>query len=109
MRTWINGSHFPDESRIEISKIPDEEMVNSLDQDQIGFIRYLGTQLEHCEWSDSAIGSLIVESMDVCNVGPRSGYLAIYSILIGRKNGPKASTLIAECERDHLSSLFSLS
>jgi len=109
MRTWINGSHFPDESRIEISKIPDEEMVNSLDQEQIGFIRYLGTQLEHCEWSDSAIGSLIVESMEVCNVGPRSGYLAIYSILIGRKNGPKASTLIAECERDHLSSLFSLS
>ena len=23
MRTWINGSHFPDESRIEISKIAD--------------------------------------------------------------------------------------
>ena len=64
-------------------------MVDSLDSDQIAFIRHLGERLKECEWSDSGIGSLIADSMNLCNIGPREGYLAIYSILIGRSNGPK--------------------
>ncbi len=108
MRAWINGNHFPEESRIEISKVADHEMVDSLDSDQIAFIRHLGERLKECEWSDSGIGSLIADSMNLCNIGAREGYLAIYSILIGRSNGPKASTLMAECDRYELSELFSL-
>ena len=108
MRAWINGDHFPEESRIEISKVADREMVDSLDGDQIAFIRHLGDRLKECEWNDSDIGTLIVDSMNLCNIEARSGYLAIYSILIGRSNGPKASTLMAECDRYELSELFSL-
>ena len=108
MRAWINGRHFPEESRIEISKIVDRAILDSLDNNQIAFIRHLGTQLKECEWSDSAIGSLIVDSMGVCDIGAKKGYLAIYSILIKRRNWPKASTLMVECARDELSELFSL-
>ena len=108
MRAWINGKHFPEESRIEISKIADRARLDSLDSAQIAFIRHLGSQLEECEWSDSSIGSLIADSLSICDIGAREGYLAIYSILIGRSNGPKASTLMVECDRKELSELFFL-
>jgi lysyl-tRNA synthetase class I len=108
MRAWIDGRHFPEESRIEISKIADRNILNSLDSNQIAFIRHLGAKFKECEWSDSGIGSLIVDSIDVCGIGAKKGYSAIYSVLIGKSNGPKASTLMVECDRDELSELFSL-
>ena len=89
-------------------KITDRDVIDSLDSDQIAFINHLGANFKECEWSDSGIGSLIVDSIDVCGIGAKKGYSAIYSILIGRSNGPKASTLMVECDRGELLELFSL-
>ncbi|MEC9137637.1 MAG: hypothetical protein VYE10_03650, partial [Candidatus Thermoplasmatota archaeon] len=109
MRNWIESDHFPEDHRVRISTRVPEKLLGEMSDLQVEFLRSLATSLTTSEWSDPSIGSAIVATMDESEASRRECYTAIYLALIGQERGPKISTLIAECDRNSIVNLFSLS
>lgn len=109
MRDWIESDHFPEEHRVKISTNVPEELLGEMSGMQIEFLRSLATSLANSEWTVPSIGSAIVAMMDESAASRRECYTALYLALIGQERGPKISTLIAECDRNSIVNLFSLS
>ncbi|GIR34421.1 MAG: lysine--tRNA ligase [Candidatus Poseidoniales archaeon] len=109
MRNWIESDHFPEDHRVRISTKVPEKLLGEMSDSQVEFLRSLATSLTTSEWSEPAIGSAIVATMDESAASRRECYTAIYLALIGQERGPKISTLIAECDRNSIVNLFSLS
>ena len=108
MRNWIESDHFPEDHRVRISTKVPEKLLGEMSDSQVEFLRSLATSLTTSEWSEPAIGSAIVATMDESAASRRECYTAIYLALIGQERGPKISTLIAECDRNSIVNLFSL-
>ncbi|RAH04899.1 MAG: lysine--tRNA ligase [Methanobacteriota archaeon] len=99
MRAWVEGNHFPEDSRLEIMEEIGEEALSNLSKSSISFLEQLSVLLSNCEWSEKGIESAITDSCEAAGITRREGFASIYWVLIGRENGPKASSLISEIER----------
>ena len=99
MRAWVEGNHFPEDSRLEIMEEIGEEALSNLSKSSISFLERLSVLLSNCEWSEKGIESAITDSCEAAGITRREGFASIYWVLIGRENGPKASSLISEIER----------
>ena len=59
MRNWIGSIHFPEDARINIQKVIDENSRTQLSSEQLSFLEKLAVELGDSEWSDKAIGNTI--------------------------------------------------
>ena len=108
MRVWINSPHFPEDSRININSEVSDEMRREIDQRTIVFLSELSSLLSECEWESAEISSAISKASESSGVSKRDCFTMIYFVLISRRNGPKASSLIYEIGREHVLSLLDL-
>ena len=105
MRSWIGGSHFPEDGRVRILTEARDEVREEIGQEGVVFLEGLCLALEDGEWDYESIGARIRETADKVGTPRRMGYTILYRILLGRDYGPKASTLIGEMSRDDFVSL----
>ena len=96
MRNWIGSIHFPEDARINIQKVIDENSRAQLSSEQLSFLEKLAVELGDSEWSDEAIGNTIRMTSANSGVSGREAYIALYWAMLGRSHGPKASALIFE-------------
>jgi len=101
MRNWVDGVHFPDAARIEIRSSISDGVRDNLTEEQVGFLSALSERLTDCPWTDDAIGSCIRSVAAETSIGGRDAYMALYWAILGKNHGPKASSLMAEMDRDH--------
>jgi lysyl-tRNA synthetase class 1 len=107
MRNWVDGAHFPDSGRIEVQSGVSEGVRVHLTDEHRQFLSALGSSLENCEWTEEAIGNCIRSVAAGAGIGGRESYVALYWIILGKNHGPKASSLMAEMDMEHLLSLIS--
>ncbi len=106
MRSWIEGPHFPEDAKLEIrSEIADEARAE-IGGDGIAFLGRLSELLSECDWTDAGIGESISEACDSTGVSRKEGFASIYWAIIGRRHGPKASSLLFEMDRGEIVSLL---
>ena len=106
MRNWIDGAHFPIDAKIEIKKSISDEARGNLGVEGRKFLSSLSSLLSECEWSDEEINATIANACESTGIPRRSGYSSLYWALIGRSNGPKASSLLSEMDREGVLSLL---
>ena len=100
MRNWVNGPHFPDAAKVRLHTSLSDEAQSNLTDEHRNFLSTLGEAFRDCEWTENAIGECIRETATKVGIGGRDAYVAIYWAVLGKHHGPKASSLIAEMERD---------
>ena len=102
MRSWIDGPHFPDESKVEIRvELPIDEK-KDLDSKSVNFLSELSARLSKCDWDEDSIVKSIKDSCESSEIPTRDGFKLLYWVLIGKNDGPKASSLIYEIGRTKL-------
>ena len=106
MRSWIGGPHFPEDAKLEIRSEIGDDVRAKIGRDGIAFLRILSGLLSECEWTDAGIGESISEACDSTGVSRKEGFASIYWAVIGRRHGPKASSLLFEMERGDIVSLL---
>ena len=106
MRSWINGPHFPEDSRIEIQKVISENAKENVTREQINFLIHLKNRLEKCEWNDSIINNEIRDTARKAEIGIKDAFVAIYWLLINKNNGPRIVSIISELQRIEVIDLF---
>ncbi|MAH98061.1 MAG: lysine--tRNA ligase [Euryarchaeota archaeon] len=106
MRAWINGPHFPEESRIDIRSEISDETKTIIGGLGVLFLTSLSSLLSDCEWSEEEISAAISQACDNTGIQRKDGYSSVYLAMIGRAHGPKASALLFEMERSAVISLF---
>jgi lysyl-tRNA synthetase class 1 len=107
MRNWAEGPHFPDAAKVEVQSSISEEARANLDEIHRSFLSALAGALADCEWTDGAIADCIRATIGEEGIGGRDAYVALYWAILGKHHGPKASSLMAEMESEHLLSLIS--
>jgi len=108
MRVWINSPHFPEDSRLRVNSQISEEARGRLDSGAIIFLSALSRLLSECEWGEDEVSSSISEASESSEIPRRECFTALYWALIGRQNGPKASSLITEIGRETVVNLLDL-
>ena len=106
MRNWIDGPHFPEDAKLEIRSEIGDDARGEIGTTGINFLRSLEALLSECEWTDAGISESISEACESTEVSRKQGFASIYWAIIGRRNGPKASSLILEMDRDNILSLL---
>tara|TARA_B100000609_G_scaffold58606_1_gene45815 strand:- start:26942 stop:27730 length:789 start_codon:yes stop_codon:yes gene_type:complete len=106
MRNWIGSIHFPEDARIHIQEVIDENSRAQLSPEQLSFLEKLAVELRDSEWSDEAIGNTIRMTSANSGVSGREAYIALYWAMLGRSHGPKASALIFEIGKSAAIELF---
>jgi lysyl-tRNA synthetase class 1 len=107
MRNWVDGPHFPDAAKIVVQSSVSEEGRENLGDEHRAFLSALADALADCQWTDAAIGDCIRATIAEEGIGGRDAYVALYWVILGKHHGPKASSLLAEMESEHLLSLIS--
>ena len=106
MRSWIGGPHFPEDAKLEIRSEIGDDVRAEIGRDGIAFLRRLSDLLSECEWTDAGIGESISKACDSTGVSRKEGFASIYWAIIGRRHGPKASSLLFEIDRGDIVSLL---
>ncbi len=106
MRSWINGPHFPEDSKIEIQKVISENAKENITKEQINFLINLRNRLEKCEWNDGIINNEIRGTAREVEIEIKDAFVAIYWLLIDKNNGPRIVSIISELERIEVIDLF---
>ena len=107
MRNWIGSIHFPEDARIHIQEVIDDNSRAQLTPEQLSFLEKLAVELSDSEWSDEAIGKTIRMTSANSGVSGREAYIALYWAMLGRSHGPKASSLLFEIGKDDAIKLLS--
>ena len=106
MRNWIDGPHFPEDAKLEIRSEIGDDAREQIGEDGFVFLRFLAENLSECEWTDAGISESISEACDSTGVARKDGFAYIYWSIIGRRYGPKASSLLFEMDREETVALF---
>ena len=106
MRNWVDGPHFPDAARVEVQTSVSEEQRTNLTDEHRQFLSALGASLGDCEWTEKVIGDCIKSVAAEAGIARREAYVALYWIILGKNHGPKASSLMAEMQSEHVLSLI---
>ena len=107
MRNWIEGVHFPEGAKITIQTEIGEEFRQNTTEEQRFFLNELAKSLKKSEWNQDSITESIKATTKICELQSRDAFSAIYWSLLGRRYGPRASSLIIEMEKDGLIELLS--
>ena len=106
MRSWINGPHFPEDSKIEIQKVISEKAKQNINKEQINFLLNLKNRLEKCEWDGGIINNEIRDTAKEVEITIKDAFVALYWLLIDKNNGPRIVSIISELERFEVVHLF---
>jgi len=106
MRNWINGEHFPEDSRIVIQNIISKEARNSISREHRNFLLKLKIKLVNCDWDEKTISSQIRDTARDEEFNVKEAYIALYWLILGKKSGPKVASIISEIERKDMLSLI---
>ena len=106
MRNWVDGPHFPEEAKIEIRTQFDNSETGKLVVGSSLFLRELSVSLKDCEWDDEGIDDCIRLVARTTEMEIRDAYSTLYVVILGKPNGPKASSLIFHMGRSEVRSLF---
>jgi lysyl-tRNA synthetase class I len=106
MRNWINGPHFPEDSRIDIQEKISKNAKENINGQQIDFLLYLKNILMSCEWNEDGINNGIRESAKEVDIKIKDAFIALYWLLVGKNNGPRIVSIISELERSEVIDLF---
>ena len=106
MRNWVEGPHFPDAAKIVVQSSVGEEARANLTEEHEDFLSALSGALSDCEWTDEAIGNCIKETIADVEINGRDAYVALYWVILGKHHGPKASSLMAEMEKNRFLDLI---
>ena len=106
MRNWVEGPHFPDAAKIVVQSSVGEEARANLTEEHEDFLSALSDALSDCEWTDGAIGNCIKETIAEVGINGRDAYVALYWVILGKHHGPKASSLMAEMEKNRFLDLI---
>jgi len=106
MRNWVDGPHFPDAAKIVVQSSVGEEARANLTEEHEDFLSALSGALSDCEWTDGAIGNCIKETIAEVGINGRDAYVALYWVILGKHHGPKASSLMAEMEKNRFLDLI---
>jgi lysyl-tRNA synthetase class I len=106
MRSWINGPHFPEDSKIEIQKVISDKAKENITEEQMNFLINLKNRLEKCEWEDGIISNEIRDTTKEVEITIKDAFVAIYWLLIDKNNGPRIVSIISELERIEVIDLF---
>jgi len=107
MRNWIEGPHFPEESRIVVRDPSDKMGHSKLEEGQIAFIERLVDALGGCEWDEKSIEGAIRGAASESVVSLKECYSSLYESIIGKDKGPKIASIMAEIGRDDVLKLIS--
>lgn len=106
MRNWVDGPHFPDAAKIVVQSSVGEEARANLTEEHEDFLSALSGALSDCEWTDGAIGNCIKETIADVEINGRDAYVALYWVILSKHHGPKASSLMAEMEKNRFLDLI---
>ena len=93
MRNWINGPHFPDELKIQISENPTEDLDTQI-------VKSLNHSFSSCEWTENGIISAIKSVISDDSINARDCYRTLYMAILGKEKGPKIAPIISELDRE---------
>ena len=83
-----------------------EDLRANLTDEHRQFLSVLGDSLVGCEWTEKGIGDCIRSVATEVGIAGRGAYVALYWIILGKNHGPKAASLMAEMESEHVLSLI---
>ncbi len=104
MRNWIASEWFPETAKIRLVEAIDWE---ALDDEQAAIVKSLGEALQDCEWEAEAVKHRVSAVISDSEMKPRDAFQSFYTALLGKSRGPALAPLLAEYERDRVTSLFS--
>ena len=106
MRNWIDGPHFPENSKIVIHKTITAEAVENINSNQIEFIVLFRKKINDCAWNEKEIGNLIRSISKKSGISAKECYASLYWLMLGKHNGPRIASIISEVGIDHMTSLI---
>tara|TARA_B100000575_G_scaffold66637_1_gene51279 strand:+ start:18173 stop:19741 length:1569 start_codon:yes stop_codon:yes gene_type:complete len=108
MRNWVESEHFPEDARINIQTEISEEVRRKITDGQASFLKLLSDNLGNCEWLENSITDVIRSSINTSEINGKEAFSGIYLALLGSDHGPRASSLIAEMEREDVLAVLSI-
>lgn len=100
-QNWVER-WAPDSYRVKLLSLPEaREAANSLDQKQLDYLDEAGHRLNNLvsaglSQDGEVIQNVLYDTSKEMGLSPRKAFAAIYTVLIGRNNGPKAGPYIAQ-------------
>jgi lysyl-tRNA synthetase class 1 len=100
-QNWVER-WAPESYRIILLSLPDaREAAKSLDQEQLEYLDEVGHRLNNLVGAglsndEDMIQNVLYNTSKEMGLSPRKAFAAIYTVLIGRNNGPKAGPYIAQ-------------
>lgn len=102
MRSWIESDHFPDDMRISMVSVVNEEAIESLNAEQLNAVQALPHCLSEHPWTQEGITSAIKAVGMLEGVGMKNAYRACYTVFMGTDRGPRLAPILENCERDEM-------
>lgn len=95
---WLE-KYAPEAYRFHVRvELPEES--SALSAEQIAFLASAAAALVDVDWDPAAVHDAIFESARACEVSPRQAFQAIYTVILGKKHGPRAGYFISSLDRD---------
>ena len=107
MRNWIEGPHFPQDSRITVRNPSEDRGPSNLEEGQMDFLNSLVGGLRECQWDEGSIEVTIRAAASESLAPLKECYSSLYLSIIGKDRGPKIASIIAEIGRDDVIELIS--
>jgi lysyl-tRNA synthetase class 1 len=100
MRTWLDGPYFPDEEMVHVRSQEDLDFKGDLNSEQVLFLSALSMDLHYSKWTTKEIEECIRKTVSEMKIANKDAYTAIYWAMLGRRNGPRASSLLSVLDRE---------
>jgi len=101
---WLKH-YASDSERLELQPTLPEN-TTALSVTQRAFLTLLSIQLESAEWDEDALQSLVFTVARITPISQSDAFVAIYTALFGRGQGPRAGALFSYLERAFLVQRF---
>jgi lysyl-tRNA synthetase class 1 len=105
-RNWAD-KWAPESFRFRILLLPEAaEAAKDLDEDQRVYLDTVAPRLENSMGAET-VQNILYSTADEIGIKPKKAFSAIYTVLLGKKNGPKAGPFIAGLSTDVVQQRFS--
>lgn len=101
---WIENL-APEEDLIQLQETLPAE-TSELTQTQLGFLRIYAEHIKNVEWNEVKLQTAVFDAARLTPINPKLAFAAIYRVLLNKKQGPKAGSLIAYIDKDFIQKRF---
>ena len=102
-RFWLKW-FAPEAVRFSVCpSVPSESNISDIERT---FFKELVNRMGDCNWDGDTIGNIISETGKGQPIGAKNGYMAIYSIFINKKSGPKLGAFLASMDKQFVMDRF---